>query len=591
MTTWIKQELKDFVIGACPAFLSSVWWRNLEMSCSTAGIQLKAFEYDLVEQVWTDNRPPENSVTINALPTQFAGKTWQDKLKDMYVEMESVGVDVLVISDLDECPWLFNMRSFEFGFRPHFFAYAVIDRRYNNARLYLRDHVSILTRKPSDPHVNITIMEHLNTDVNGKCKPQIEDKDDADSGACAAIDDGVKSCSAVTNTCLSVREYNLQDVLEDIRHASSEPNTRKVWVSIYCNHAVYSAVPKSKIYQDLTPVAMAKALRNPVEVKGMIDSNLVDSAAAIRFFAKLEKEIKQGKDWTVFQAFHDISNYRKESPYFRSPAFRTLTGSGPSAAHLYNLPTRERSRRITTSEIFMQDTGGQYLNTGTTDLTRSFHYGMPTETEKEIYTRVLMALVDISKIVWPKGRTGHDIDAVARQYLWEIGLDFSHESGHSIGAYGGVTEGPAKISSTMSTFLSDVPLHASIFTPDENKYDFPDPSNVPLEENMFLTCEPGFYQVGKIGIRLENVNRVKLVRGLKFQNSTYCQFLGFEPLTLIPFEPNLILYDMLSLPQIQWINAYHQTVLERVTPILKEFKDEDAITWLQERTKPIKRGS
>ncbi|XP_033732214.1 xaa-Pro aminopeptidase 1-like [Pecten maximus] len=572
MTTWIKQELGDSVIGSCPTFLSSVWWRNYEVSFSNSGIRLKAFENDLVEQIWTDNRPPENSVTINALPTQFSGRSWQDKLRDMFLEMEKVGVDVLVISDLDECPWLFNMRSFEFGFRPHFFAYAVIDRRHNKARLYLHDHPSIITRKPSDPDVHVTLMEHLNTDVYGHCQPKSVDNTADESGSCSVTDEGVKSCSVDTDTCLEVRQYDFKAVIDDIRQVASWSQTRKVWVSIYCNHAIYSAVPEAKIHQALTPVAMAKAVRNPVEMKGMIDSNFVDSAAAIRFFAKLEKEIKQGKDWTVFQAFHDIATYRKEIPYFRSPAFRTLTGSGPSAAHLYNLPTRERSRRISTTEIFMQDTGGQYLNTGTTDLTRSFHYGGPTEQEKEIYTRVLMVLVDISKLVWPKGRTGHDIDAVARQHLWEIGLDFSHESGHSIGSYGGVTEGPAKISSTMSTFLSDVPFHASIFTPDENKYTFPDPSSIPLEENMFLTAEPGFYQVGKIGIRLENVNRVKPVHGLKYQNTTHCKFLGFEPITLIPFEPNLIIYDMLSLPQIEWINAYHQTVLDRIVPILEELQ-------------------
>ncbi|XP_021345160.1 probable Xaa-Pro aminopeptidase P isoform X1 [Mizuhopecten yessoensis] len=591
MSSWIKQELGDSVIGSCPTFLSSAWWRNFELSFLKSDIRLQAIEVDLVEQIWTDNRPPESTVTINALPTQFSGRSWQDKVRDTFVEMEKAEVDVLVLSDLDECPWLFNMRAFDFGYRPHFFAYAVIERRQNSARLYLHDHTSILTRSPSDPDVHITIMEHLNTDENGNCKPRTEDNGPDDTGACTVTDDGVKSCSVDTDTCLEVREYDLQAVVDDIRQASSQPQTRKVWVSPYCNHALYSAIPEVKVYQAPTPISITKAVRNPVEIKGMVDSNLVDSAAVIRFFAKLEKEIKQGKDWTVFQAFNDVLNYRKEIPYFRSPAFRTLTGSGPSAAHLYNLPTQERSRKITTKEIFMQDTGGQYINPGTTDLTRSFHYGEPTETEKEIYTRVLMVLADISKLVWPKGRTGHDIDVVARQHLWEIGLDFSHESGHSIGSYGGVTEGPAKISSSMSTFLSDVPLHASIFTHDENKHHFPDPSEIPLEENMFLTCEPGFYQVGKIGVRLENVNRVKSVQGLKFQSTTQCQFLGLEPITLIPFEPNLIIYDMLSLPQLEWLNAYHQTVLEKVVPVLKEFKDEDAIKWVLERTKTVKRGS
>lgn len=589
MTTWMKQELNGYVIGACPTYLSSVWWRNFETSFFNSRIQLKVIENDLVEEIWTDNRPPENSVTINALPTQFSGRSWQDKIRDMYTGMEKMGVDVLVISDLDESPWLFNMRSFEFGFRPHFFAYAIIDRQRNAARLYLHNHTSILTRKPSDPDIHITIKEHLNTDIHGNCLPKSTEKDGDYSGSCMVTDGGVQSCTVDTEACLQVREYDIKAVIEDIRQVSSRPQTRKVWVSIFCNQAIYSAVPEAKIYQALTPVAMNKFIRNPVETKGMIESNYVDAAAAIRFFAKLENEIKQGKDWTVFQAFHDIANYRKQIPYFRSPAFRTLTGSGPSAAHLYNLPTRERSRRITTKEIFMQDTGGQYLNSGTTDLTRTFHYGTPTDQEKEIYTRVLMALVDMSKLVWPKGRTGHDIDAVARHHLWEIGMDFSHETGHSIGSYGGVTEGPAKISSSMSQFLSDVPFHASIFTPDENKYRFPDPSDIPLEDNVFLTAEPGFYQVGKIGIRLENVNRVQPVLGLKYQDTTQCRFLGFEPITLIPFEPNLIIYDMLSLPQIEWINGYHQTVLKKIVPILKDFKDDDAIRWVEERTQPIKR--
>ncbi|OWF34083.1 Xaa-Pro aminopeptidase 2 [Mizuhopecten yessoensis] len=549
-----------------------VWWKNFELSFAKDNITLLGIEDDLVDQVWVDDRPPQINVTINALPIQFAGRSWQDKMRDVLEEMTKAGVDVLVVSDLDENPWLFNMRAFSFGFDPFFYSFAVIERRTRITRLYILDHKSMLSGRPSDPEVHMTLENHLDIG-DGRCSVMVTENGYIESPYSA------DECSQ--NPIVQTREYNVKDVVKDVTRLASIPQTRKVWLSPYCSYALYSAVPKVKIYQDNTPVRILKSVKNPVEIKGMEDANLQDSVAAIRFFAKLEKEVKQGKNWTVYDAFHEIHNYRKQIPYFRAPAFRTLTGSGPTAAPIYNMPTPEDSQPITSEHIFMQDSGGQYLNTGTTDMTRSFHFGIPTEAEKDIYTRVLMAHINMAKLVWPEGRTGHDIDATAREPLWELGLDYSHETGHGIGAYGGVIEGPGRISSTYADFISDVPFYAAIFSEEENIYKFPDPTEYPLQKNMFFTVEPGFYEMDNIGVRMENVMYVTSAH-LK-QISSRCKFLRFETITLVPYEPHLIKYNMLSQTQLDWLNDYNGKVLQKTAPILERSGDKEALAWLMKR--------
>ncbi|XP_060067951.1 xaa-Pro aminopeptidase ApepP-like [Ylistrum balloti] len=583
LTSWVRTELRNVtrpIIGACPSLMAAVWWKNFELSFSKENITMLGIEDDLVGQVWNYGRPPQINVTINALPTRFAGRSWQDKLKDVHYEMAKAGVDVLIVSDLDENPWLFNLRAFSFGFDPFFYSFAVIERRTRIARLYIIDHKSMLSRMPSDPDVHITLEQHLDLG-EGQCFMRVTENGYTESSYSA------EECSQ--NFRVQVLEYNVKEVVKVLSRLASLPQIRKVWLSPYCSFALYSAVPENKIYQDNTPVRILKSIKNPVEIKGMEDANLLDSVAAIRFFARLEAEVKQGKNWTVYDAFHEILNYRKRIPYFRAPAFRTLTGSGPTAAPIYNMPTPENSQPITSEHIFMQDSGGQYLNTGTTDMTRSFHFGKPTKYEKEIYTRVLIGHINLAKLIWPEGRTGHDIDATAREPLWELGLDYSHETGHGIGAYGGVIEGPGRISSTYADFISDVPFFAAIFTKDENIYKFPDPTDYPLKKNMFFTVEPGFYEMNNVGVRMENVMYITSAN-LK-QLSSRCKFLRFETITLVPYEPHLINYNMLSQTHLDWLNEYNSRVLQKTAPILERFGDENALVWLMARVNNVTRQS
>ncbi|XP_033732213.1 xaa-Pro aminopeptidase ApepP-like isoform X2 [Pecten maximus] len=581
LTSWVKAELQNIsrpIIGACPSLMAAVWWKNFKLSFAKNNITMLEIEDDLVDQVWEDNRPPQINVTINALPLEFAGRSWQDKMTDVHHEMAKAGVDILVVSDLDENPWLFNMRAFAFGFDPFFYSFAVIERRTRITRLYIIDHKSMLSRKPSDHEVHVTLERHLDIG-EGRCSVRVTEPGYVESP------DSAEEC--VQNPVVKVGEYNMKDVVRDITRVASLPHTRKVWLSPYCSYAIYSAVPRDKIYQDITPISVLKSTKNPVEIQGMEDANLLDSVAAIRFFARLEKEVKQGKNWTVYDAFHEIHNYRKQIPHFRAPAFRTLTGSGPTAAPIYNMPTPEDSQPITREHMFMQDSGGQYLNTGTTDMTRSFHFGNPTKVEKDIYTRVLMAHINLAELVWPEGRTGHDIDATAREPLWELGLDYSHETGHGIGAYGGVIEGPGRISSTFADFISDVPFYASIFTEDENINKFPDPTEYPLRKNMFFTVEPGYYEMDNIGVRMENV--MYITPAHVNQLSSRCKFLRFETITLVPYESHLIDYNMLSHTHLDWLNEYNSRVLQKTAPILERFGDTDALAWLMKRVENVTR--
>ncbi|CAG2211507.1 pepP [Mytilus edulis] len=556
VTDWIKEHAGDnATVGSNPNYMYSVWWKNFDFVLSKNNLTLKAIEPDLVDKIWTSDRPPQPSTDINVLDIKYAGRKWEDKLRDVRKDMTQLGVDVLVTTGLDEIAWLYNIRARDIEYEPYPYAFSIV--QHQTTSIYIMDSKSKLSRPSSDPESLVTLKEHLKTNNNGQC----------------------------SRSCVQVKEYNHSSFVEDIVKLAGRKDIKKIMVSFSCNYKIYSSIPEEKLYQGIPPTLAHKARKNDVERMGMRHAVLEDSVKMVSLFARMEKEISEGIPWTVYKATIEAIHARRELNLYRDESFLALAGSGISTVPLLAYPVENASRHLATSESFLMDSGGQYLD-GTSDLTRTFHYGIPSDHEKEIYTRVLMAHLNLAMHKFPVGRTGKEIDSAIRQPLWEIGVDYPHETGHGIAHYGVVVEGPARISSSRASYTSDIPLETNFFGYDKTQLlHIPDPADYPVEEDMCFSNEPGYYEVGKFGMRIENVVIVKKMN--RNNNFSKCHFLEFDTITFVPYEPHLIKSSVLSDQQIKWINNYHKEVWVKVSPYLKEENDTVALEWLHKRVQPL----
>ena len=264
-----------------------------------------------------------------------------------------------------------------------------------------------------------------------------------------------------------------------------------------------------------------------------------------KFWTWREKQEKV----TEYDAAMYIDKLRLQQKDNKGLSFDTISGGGANAAVIHYKPGPETSAVITKDMIHLVDSGGQYLD-GTTDVTRTFHFGNPTPEEKSSFTRVLLGNLDVERVKWPKSvkLTGADIDVLARRHLWQVGLDYLHGTGHGVGYFEGVHEGPVGLSKYNTTVY---------------------------EPNMIVTNEPGYYETGKYGIRIENMLVVVEKDGLH----------GFENLTLCPYDKNLFDLSLLTQNDVNFINEYHKRVWETVSPHLTG--DEESLAWLKKATLPI----
>ncbi|KAK3097125.1 hypothetical protein FSP39_006609 [Pinctada imbricata] len=536
---WLIANLaaSNGTIGADPLLVKRTDWLDMENTFKRHGITMKTVSQDLVDKIWISGRPLQPSSDVNALPLEFAGLSWQQKLDNVQASMTTKGADSLILTGLDETAWMFNLRGSDIAYNPFFLSYAIIEADSKHMTLFLRNHASKLNKEPTDSETTANLTSHLNTSPSGQCTVP------------------------TTQYCVKVLEYDTSRFLTEVDSVVQRSQT--VWVSYIANYAVCSRIPKLKLLQDNTPAAMMKAQKNDKERQGMRNSHIRDAEALIRFVSRLEKEVKEGKQWTEVSAAQALKKSRESALYNRGLSFPSISGVGEHGAVIHYKPTNETDARITTSEMYLLDSGGLYLD-GTTDVTRTFHFGTPTAYEKECYTRVLMGQIDLADLSFQKGVFGREIDAVARRPLWDVGLIYRHGTGHGIGMYLSVHEGPGRISLHHSRFIWDIPL----------------------DEHQTYSDEPGYYEDGKFGIRLENIVMIKKVdTKYKYQNST---MLGFETITLVPYEPNLINYDILSDRQINWINDYHKKTLDRIGPLVKN--DATAYSWLVKRCAMINRS-
>lgn len=478
---WINKTVpRGSLVGIDPRLCTDDQWSSLSKDLELSGNKLVAVSTNLVDIIWSQQqggKPPQPANPVTELGLQFAGKSTADKLADIRKELETQKVDYLVVSALDEIAWLLNWRGSDIPYNPVFFAYVIVGRE--SLEIFI-----------DGDKVQDTLLDSINT----------QDK--------------------------HVRIHQYDDIRTFFEKlvSESEPSGSKFWLSKFASYYLTSAVPQSRQLIKLTPICFMKAIKNTVEVQGMKNCHIRDGAAVCRFFGWLEAALGRGEEITENSAATKLEQFRKELPNFVGLSFPTIAGSGPNGAIIHYNPggesgAKDTSRQLCINDVFLVDSGGQYLD-GTTDITRTVHFGTPTLFQKECYTRVLKGQIQLVNSIFPNKLVGNYLDSFARQALWQVGLDYLHGTGHGVGMYLNVHEGPSGISWR------------------------PYPDDPGMQENMFMSNEPGYYHEGEFGIRLENVIRVvKAETSYNFGDRGY---LTFEDVTMCPIQQNLIDPNLLS---------------------------------------------
>jgi Xaa-Pro aminopeptidase len=483
------------------------------------GKDLIGLEHNLVDEIWGSGRPARPIEKIRVLDVKYAGKGVEEKLQDLRKELEKKKSAGLIISMLDEIAWLFNLRGNDIAYNPVFFSYAIITQ--DEATLYV-----------DESKLTDAVKSHLASSV--KIKPY-----DAIFADVATIATSINATSS---------------------EASSAPkkkfllSTKASWaLSLKLGGEANTEIVRS-------PVGDAKAIKNATELEGFRQCHIRDGAALTEYFAWLEDTLVNKKESVdEVTAGDKLESIRSKHENFVGLSFDTISSTGPNAAVIHYKPERGNCATIDPTKIYLCDSGAQYLD-GTTDTTRTLHFGTPTDMERKAYTLVLKGVIALDTVIFPKGTNGLAIDALARHALWQEGLDYRHGTGHGVGSFLNVHEGPIGVGTRVSY------------------------TEVALSAGNVISDEPGYYQDGDFGIRIENIimcKEVKTTHGFGGK-----PWLGFECVTMTPLCRKLVDETLLTAQEIKWVDNYHKMVLEK-TKSYFEGRDEKTLKWLERECQPL----
>jgi len=497
---WLTAELKPGQKMAYdPWLLPPASVERLAAACAKAGAAMVAVEENPVDAVW-DRQPPAPLAPVVPHPLRYAGKSTLDKRQEIAAKLAADGHDAAVLTDPASLAWLFNIRGGDVPHTPLALGFAIVDKE-GGATLFL------------DPR---------------KILPATR----AHLGNSVAIEPPAAFAPAL-------------DALKD----------KKVLIDqATCGAAVLDRLAKAgaKPVRGEDPCAMPRACKNTVELDGARAAHRRDGVALCRFMAWLAREAPSGQV-DELTASDRLEALRRQGELFRDLSFDTISGAGPNGAIVHYRSSPATNRRLEPGNLYLLDSGAQYLD-GTTDVTRTVAIGTPTREMRDRFTRVLKGHIAVATSRFPKGTTGSQLDPLARHALWQAGLDFDHGTGHGVGSYLSVHEGPHRISKV--------------------------PSTVALQPGMIVSNEPGYYKTGAYGIRIENlVTVIELPRPEGGERD----LLGFESLTLCPIDRTLIEPALLTRDEIAWIDAYHRHVCETIAPRV----DPETASWLEMATQPL----
>ncbi|PIE18237.1 MAG: hypothetical protein CSA65_05850 [Proteobacteria bacterium] len=501
LEVWLAETLqRGQLLGADPRVLSKTVAARLSAAAEKAGAKLKLVDANLIDQVWGEERPALPQAPVIVQPPRFAGETVKSKLKRLRAELKTVKADALVISTLDAVAWTFNIRGADVAYNPLVIAYGLVTDQ--GATLFCDE---------------------------------------------SKVSDKVRA--TLDKAGVEVARYEaLGKMLGELNRAKAsvwvDPSTVNAWV--------LSKLRRAKLKEAASPIVRIKARKNPKEIAGAQAAHVRDGVAMVRFLSWLEGAVAGG-GLSEIDASDKLREFRAEGELFHFESFSPISGYGANGAIVHYSAEPGSAATLKPEGLYLIDSGGQYQD-GTTDITRTVLLGgEATAQQKSDFTRVLKGHIAISLLRFPVGTPGRNIDAFARKALWDVGQDYAHGTGHGVGAFLGVHEGPQAISPTRCT-------------------------GVPLEVGNILSNEPGFYREGEYGIRIEN-----LVLVTEDKRDAPARFLRFENLTLCPIDTRLVQVKMLTTEERSWLNAYHKTVRETLTPLV----EGKARSWLRSATKAI----
>ncbi|OVA12581.1 Creatinase [Macleaya cordata] len=512
---WINDVLTPGCrIGIDPFLFSSDEAEELKEEISKRNHELVClYDINLVDQIWKESRPKPPMKPIRVHDLKYAGVDVSSKLSSLRSELIEAGSSAIIISMLDDIAWLLNLRGNDVPHSPVMYAYLIVE--IGGAKLFV-----------DDSKVTPEVLAHLKS-----------------SGV------ELRPYESILSEIGSLAEQGTQLWLDTSRVNAAIVSTYR---SAFGNNG-QTARPRG-VYK-VSPITIAKAVKNHAELEGMRNSHLRDAAALAQFWAWLEEEIQNNVVLTEVEVADKLLEFRAMQAGFMDTSFDTISGSGANGAIIHYKPEPESCDVVDAKKLFLLDSGGQYID-GTTDVTRTVHFGEPTSRQKECFTRVLQGHIALDQAIYPENTPGFVLDAFARSFLWKIGLDYRHGTGHGVGAALNVHEGPQSISFRFGNMT-------------------------PLQKGMIVSNEPGYYEDHSFGIRIENLLIVKEINTPNHFGGI--GYLGFEKITFVPIQSKLVELSLMSTAEVDWLNDYHLQVWEKVSPLL----EGAARQWLWDNTRPL----
>ena len=498
VSEWLVRELSNYqkaVVGVDGNVNSFAEVSLMERELASKGNITVRTDADPMAELWTD-RPviPDNKVSLH--PLEYSGESTSSKISRIRKQLADSGADGLLVTALDEIAWVLNLRGSDVHCNPVFVSYLLISPE--KVVLYINN-VKLLAE----------VKDYLTSE-------QIV------VDAYEAVVDGLRS-------------YEGKSLLVDMSST---------------NYSLATAVPTEKLCEGVSPIASMKAIKNEAEQEGFRAAMLRDGVAVVKFLAWLKPAVEAGGQ-TEISLDERLTALRAEQPKFKGISFDTIVGYEEHGAIVHYEATPETDIPVEPHGLVLIDSGAQYLD-GTTDITRTIALGEITEEQRRVYTLVLKGHIQLDMCRFPAGACGSQLDAIARVPMWREGYNYMHGTGHGVGSYLNVHEGPHQIRMEWRP--------------------------APLQAGMTVTNEPGIYLEGKFGVRIENTLLI-----VPAETTPFGDFLKFETLTLAPIDTTPIVFDMLSEEEREWLNNYHQRVYESLKPYLTAVEQE----WLRKATLPI----
>lgn len=520
LTSWLSTQLyADMRVGADPHIVPHFIWSKWKEELKNNIIDLVKVNTNLIDLIWGLNRPPPDERTIKVHELRFSGEKWQSKINSLRDYLLTIQCDAFVISSLTEIAYVLNIRGRDILYTPVIKSYLIVTH----------EEIFFYTDRTK---ITLGIMLHFKADPD-LCHHKM---------------------------CIQIKDY--KQIWKDLRTYAQL--WKRVLIPAPCvfdkgaSEALYTAISEKIVYEKVSPIIHMKAQKNDVERDGMKKAHIRDGAAICEAMCNIEQRFSSEK-WTELKLKFELDRSRLLQSHSKGLSTETVVAFGPHSSIPYYAPSNVTDIEVTDENLIIIESGGQYLE-GTTDVSRTYHYGTPTPEQKTAYTNVLAGIIRLSNLKFPADLQPSEIDALSRSPVWDTMSDYPHATGHGIGSYSSVRESPIDVSYVT-----------------KEKYHF--------YEGYFFSNEPGYYKKGSFGIRLDNVLEV-IDTGRVHPSGA--KFLSFEKVTLVPYEPKLIDRTLLSAQEKRWLNNYNAKIRNLVGDELKRQGNMQAFYWMMNKTRHIR---